>query len=107
MRWPLVSLQNPPFGSVGMHYGAGLGLGIVAGDVMRTVYPCNQSDFNRCRPPLPLNTRAESSIPPVVPIVTVVLGVDFRVPSIEGWEAKLEAGFYDAFFLGLGLVYRF
>ena len=91
---------------VGMHYGAGLGIGIVAGDLVRTIYSCNQSDFNRCRPPIVLNTRPEGKVPPVVPIVNVVLGVDFRVPSIDRWEAKIEAGFYDAFFLGLGIGYR-
>ncbi len=91
---------------IGMHYGAGLGIGIVAGDIVRTIYACNESDFNRCRPPTPLNTLAETSVPPVVPIVNVVLGVDFRVPSIDRWEAKIEAGFYDAFFLGLGVGYR-
>ena len=73
---------------------------------MRTVYSCNQSDFNQCRPPAMLNTRAETQVPPVVPIVNVVVGIDFRVPTIDAWEAKIEAGFYDAFFLGLGLGYR-
>jgi hypothetical protein len=91
---------------VGMHYGAGLGIGIVTGHVVRTIYSCNESDFGRCRPPATLNTRAETSVPPVVPIVNVVVGVDFRVPSVDRWEVKLEAGFYDAFFLGLGVGYR-
>jgi len=35
-----------------------------------------------------------------------VVGIDFRVPTIDAWEVKIEAGFYDAFFLGLGVGYR-
>ena len=91
---------------VGIHYGAGLGIGIVGGDIVRTVYGCRASDFGQCRPPPVLNTRRESSVPPVVPIVNVVAGVDFRVPTIERWEAKIEIGFFDAFFVGLGVVYQ-
>ena len=49
--------------------------------------------------------RAETNVPPAVPIVNVVnvvVGVDFRVPTIDGWEAKIEAGFFDAFLPGAG-----
>jgi len=43
----------------------------------------------------------------VVPILNAVLGVDFRVPTLRGWEARIEGGFYDAFFLGGGVGYTF
>ncbi len=46
-------------------------------------------------------------MPPALPIVNVLIGVDFRLPHVRGWEAKLEGGFYDAFFLGGGVGYTF
>lgn len=49
----------------------------------------------------------DGNVPPVVPIVDVVVGVDFRIPNVRGWEAKIEGGFYDAFFLGGGVAYTF
>jgi hypothetical protein len=33
--------------------------------------------------------------------------VDFRLPQVRGWEAKLETGFYDAFFVGAAVGYTF
>ena len=50
---------------------------------------------------------ADPNKPPVLPIVNVVVGVDFRLPQVRGWEARLEGGFYDAFFLGGAVGYTF
>jgi hypothetical protein len=50
---------------------------------------------------------ADPNVPPILPIVNVLVGVDFRLPRVRGWEAKLEGGFYDAFFLGGGVGYTF
>ena len=47
------------------------------------------------------------SIPAAVPIFNAVVGVDFRLPQVRGWEARIEGGFYDAFFLGGGVGYTF
>jgi hypothetical protein len=120
----------------GMHYGAGLGLGLVTGKVLRTSNSnctgANAGDFTQCKPlnipcspagcsdaalagtmgsgvddPTDPHRFAEPSIPPALPIVNVVLGVDFRLPRVRGWEAKLEGGFYDAFFFGGGVGYTF
>jgi hypothetical protein len=49
----------------------------------------------------------DGNVPPAVPIVNVVVGVDFRLPQVRGWEAKIEGGFYDAFFLGGAVGYTF
>jgi hypothetical protein len=49
----------------------------------------------------------DSNIPGVLPIINLVVGIDFRVPKVRGWEAKIEGGFYDAFFLGGGVGYSF
>ena len=49
----------------------------------------------------------DPNMPPVLPIVNLVVGVDFRLPQVRGWEAKIEGGFYNAFFLGGGVGYTF
>jgi hypothetical protein len=96
----------------GMHYGAGVGIGILGGDIQRTknqnmnCNAMNAGDPSKCTPgpaaPFPL-----ADVPAAVPILNAVLGVDFRVPTLRGWEARLEGGFYDAFFLGGGVGYTF
>jgi len=121
----------------GMHYGAGIGIGIVAGDILRTSNDptlCNEmnaGDVNQCYPrgsmpngsggrtllpqtllpgpddPTNPHRFADPNVPPVLPILNIVIGIDFRLPQVRGWEAKLEGGFYDAFFLGGGVAYTF
>jgi hypothetical protein len=122
---------------LGMHWGAGVGLAIVAGDVLRTSNDpalCNEANagsLSQCHPRGVTCTDASCSeqqlqglgsgpddannphrfsdgnVPPVIPVVNAVVGVDFRVPSIRGWEATIEGGFYDAFFLGGSVGYTF
>jgi len=118
----------------GIHYGAGLGLAIVQGDVLRTSsYGCTEQNINTCRPrvcnggpctPKTLTEQGlkdsqtgqpdnpdtphrfrEGSIPGAIPIINLVLGIDFRIPTVPGLELRLEGGFFDAFFLGGGAAY--
>ena len=122
----------------GMHYGAGIGVGIVAGDILRTsndpalCTEANAGDVSSatrvvrrvhgpaaasCASPAtlvpgpddPTNPHrfADPNVPPVLPIVNIVIGFDFRLPQVRGWEATIEGGFYDAFFLGGGVGYTF
>jgi hypothetical protein len=124
----------------GMHYGAGLGLAIITGRMLRTSdgspeCATNAGDFTKCYPvglpggPCPPSGCSDAAlaattgtgadgpqsphrfqdgnVPPALPIVNVLVGVDFRVPRVRGWEAKIEGGFYDAFFLGGGVGYTF
>jgi hypothetical protein len=120
----------------GMHYGAGLGLGIVTGHMLRTsngtgCTEANAGDFTKCHPigadcppsgctdaslnalgrgpddPANPHRFTDPNVPPALPIVNVVVGFDFRLPRVRGWEAKIEGGFYDAFFLGGGVGYTF
>jgi hypothetical protein len=122
---------------IGMHYGAGVGIAIVGGDILRTSDDpalCNEQNAGNlaaCHPRAVMCTSAscneqqlqglgpgpddpnnphrfsDNNVPPVIPVVNVVVGVDFRVPSIRGWEATIEGGFYDAFFLGGSVGYTF
>ena len=119
---------------IGVHYGAGLGLGIVQGDVLRTSSAgCTEKDIGNsklCRPNVckspnggcteaelrPTQTGAqdqwntphrfrENSIPPAIPVLNLVFGLDFRIPQAPGLEFRLDAGFFDALFLGGGVGY--
>ena len=121
---------------IGMHYGVGLGVGIVTGKILRTsdssaCTESNAGDLTKCHPlgitctptscpEKPLATTMGSydqpdhpsrftdpHVPGIIPIVNAVVGVDFRVPSLRGWEAKVEGGFYDAIFVGGGVAYTF
>lgn len=100
----------------GMHYGAGVGIGIIGGNIQRTkaldgnCTAQNVGDPNQCTHTSitsVASTAPLADVPPVVPILNAVLGVDFRVPTLRGWEARIEGGFYDAFFLGGGVGYTF
>ncbi len=97
----------------GMHYGAGLGVGIMGGHIIRQrnqngdCTEANAGDPTMCTPgpAPPFNQSAD--VPSAVPILNAVVGLDFRVPTLRGWEARIEGGFYDAFFLGGGVGYTF
>jgi len=99
----------------GIHYGAGFGIGIVAGHIDRTVIhnaACTDAtagDTSVCKPVAANgdHSMVSGDVPPVVPIINVQAGVDFRVPKLRGWEARLEGGFYDAFYLGGAVGYTF
>jgi len=120
----------------GMHYGAGIGVGIVAGDILRTSNNpavCREDNAGNVAVCNPVGSRVTSSglvlspqsltpgpddptnphrfadpnVPPVLPIVNIVIGFDFRLPQVRGWEATIEGGFYNAFFLGGGVGYTF
>jgi hypothetical protein len=119
----------------GIHYGAGIGIGIVGGKLLRTSNSgCteqNAGDLSQCHPvgvscsttscseqglqalppgmdsPATPSRFAEPSVPPVLPIVNVLVGFDFRLPQVRGWEAKLQGGFHNTFFLGGGIAYTF
>jgi hypothetical protein len=96
----------------GIHYGAGVGIGILGGHIDRTKMlagctDANAGDTSMCKPGVNSTTAELADVPPAVPIFNVQLGVDFRVPKLRGWEARLEGGFYDAFYLGGGVGYTF
>jgi hypothetical protein len=118
----------------GWRYGAGFGVAVVRGELLRisnaNCTPENAGDERRCRPSFcpeagctesrlqaseggidlgpgqPARYR-EPDVPGAVPIVHFSLGLDLHLPRFPGFEARLEGGFYDAFFLGLGWSYIF
>jgi len=120
---------------LGFYYGAGLGLGILTGKVLRTsAANCNSSnvgDLTQCKPivcagstcteaelaaseggkdngPGEPHRFKESSIPGALPIINFVGGMTLRFPEARGLELRLlEAGFHNAFFLGSSVAYLF
>jgi hypothetical protein len=94
----------------GLRYGAGFGLGILTGHIVRTMLSdgqCNAQNASTCRPTANETAFNSGSVPPAVPILNVDLGVDFRIPKAKGLEIRLDGGFYDTFFLGGAVAYAF
>jgi hypothetical protein len=112
----------------GIHYGAGLGLAVVRGKVLRTSATYNQtkdqysvvyngtticdasakcdeaqlskSEGQEDRGPGNPHRFQETSIPGAIPIINLLFGLDFPIPDAKGLEFRVEGGFYDAFFIG-------
>ena len=53
------------------------------------------------------NRFEEDSVPAVLPIVHLLAGTSFHLPELPGFELRLDAGFYNAFYLSLGVGYLF
>jgi hypothetical protein len=49
----------------------------------------------------------DRNVPAAAPILDFLVGFDFHIPDVKGLELRLEGGFYDAFFLGLGGAWLF
>jgi hypothetical protein len=111
----------------GIHYGAGLGLAVVRGKILRTSATSNgQGGFTvqsngqticdasaKCNEAALVRTQTgqdngpgdphrfeETSVPGAIPIINLLFGVDFPIPDAKGLEFRLEGGFFDAFFIG-------
>jgi hypothetical protein len=121
----------------GIHYGAGLGLAVVRGKILRTSAQCDpatgqchvqiatptvtcggpnqaactESDLNlstgRDNGPYDAHRFQETSVPGAVPIINLLFGLDFPIPDAKGLEFRVEGGFYDAFFIGGTAGYAF
>lgn len=119
----------------GIHYGAGLGLAIVRGKVLRTSArqgsngqftvvnsagqqmcdasaKCNETLLNQSQGqpdqgPGDPHRFQETNVPGALPIINLLLGVDFRIPlpNRQSVEFRVEGGFFDAFFVGLTAGY--
>ena len=112
----------------GIHYGAGLGLAVVRGKILRTSATYNQATNQYtvvsngteiCHANATCDEKAlaatqgpkdlgpgqphrfeETSIPGAIPIINLLFGLDFPIPDAKGLEFRVEGGFYDAFFIG-------
>jgi hypothetical protein len=119
---------------VAFRYGAGLGVAIMTGQMLRTsAAGCteqNAGDTTVCKPivcrgatctekdlqdsqgrvdngPGDPHRFADGNVPGAIPILNLVTGLDFHIPQAKGLELRLEGGFYNAFFLGMAAGYLF
>lgn len=122
--------------SVGMHYGGGVGIGIVTGRMLRTSNgtdgcALSPGDPTKCFPKFDAcpqgpcteaqlkgregGTDSASSpsrhpdghVPTVYPIVNLVTGLDIRLPNVPGLAMKFEIGyFFPYFFFGPSVAYQ-
>lgn len=116
-------------------YGAGLGLAIITGQMLRVSNAgCTEQNVGntlQCKPsycpptgcteelhvrnsqgrldqgPTDAHRFKDTNVPGAVPILNLVTGIDFHIPSVKGLELRAEGGFYNAFFLGLAAGYIF
>jgi len=88
---------------VALRYGAGIGLGIMMGEVLRTDYVCPGTEL--AAPPCFQDPAAENinspedKVPPVFPVLNAVLGLQFR--PHKSVSINLEAGMRTIFYTGL------
>ncbi len=98
-----------PFSSTwGLRYGIGIGLGILQGDILETDYECpgNRYELDACmQQPNADDVRRPIDLPPVVPIMTALLGVQYA-PS-ERVAINLEGGLQTVFFIGVSAAVFF
>lgn len=120
---------------IGMHYGGGIGVGIVTGKMLRTsngsdgcatdpgsvvnchpivctTGPCTEAQLRLTEgggnegPGNPVRF-ADNHIPAIYPIVNLITGLDVRLPTVPGFAIKLDVGyFFPYFFGGLSAAYQ-
>jgi hypothetical protein len=90
-----------------LRYGAGIGVGIITGDVLRTDFVCTDSNVDSCmESPTAVNVRTpEEDIPPVFPIVNVVVGLQLR--PVGNLHINIEGGIRTLPFFGATVGYMF
>ena len=108
-----------PGKGIGAGTGVGVGMGTEAGIPTRALITSNATNGSgginldpsvlMPGPDDPTNPHRfkDPNVPPVLPVVNLVIGVDFRLPQVRGWEGRIEGGFYNAFFLGTAIGYTF
>lgn len=90
-----------------LRYGAGIGLGVLMGEVLRTDYVCSGTeltlDNNQCvqrtSPPAENVRTPEDKVPPVFPVLNAVIGVQFR--PVKKVSINAELGMRTAFYYGI------
>jgi hypothetical protein len=90
---------------VALRYGAGIGLGFILGDVLRTDFVCSTSDPATCsqKPNAEHVRDPEEDVPPVFPIVNLLVGAQFR--PTDKITINVEGGIRTVPYVGVSFGY--
>jgi len=120
---------------VGIHYGGGVGIGIVVGKMLRTsnmapgcqdnpgsvtdcfpsklcnVGPCTEGQLHASEGGSDSSDNpsrfSDKHVPAAYPIINLVTGLDVRLPSVPGLAVKIDLGYFlPYFFLGGSVAYQ-
>jgi hypothetical protein len=85
-----------------LRYGAGLGLGIIRGQVLQTDMICSSDRIQEDCVDDPNGEKQETpaDIPPVVPVVNILVGVELR--PVKPIAVHLDVGIHTVPFIGAG-----
>lgn len=98
--------HTPVHDKVALRYGAGVGLGFIRGEVLRTDQVCSTSDPNDCENQQGGQVRVpEDDIPPVFPVINLLVGAQIR--PVANIAINLEAGIRTVPYLGTTITYFF
>jgi hypothetical protein len=90
-----------------LRYGAGLGIGYIMGDMVRTDYLCSSDDVESCsQDPAAVDIEAvDEDMPPVFPVLSVLLG--FQIRPFENVAINVEGGIRTVPFVGTSVSMLF
>lgn len=88
-----------------LRYGAGLGVGYIMGEMLRTDATCLNDDVNSCQKVPGAPSEPEKDLPPVLPIVNVLMG--FQVRPFANLAINIEGGIRTVPFVGTTMAFLF
>lgn len=89
-----------------LRYGAGLGIGLLQGDVLQSDRICTGTTVDTCNLPDPAGQADKpADLPPVFPVVNVIVGAQIR--PIKSVAINIEGGIRTAPFFGTTLAVMF
>ena len=90
-----------------LRYGAGLGLGYIRGNVLRTDYVCSDEDVSSCQQdPAAVDVKTpDPDIPPLFPVLNVLVGVQIR--PLDNVAINIEGGIRTVPFVGTTVAVLF
>jgi hypothetical protein len=89
-----------------LHYGAGLGIGLLRGQILQTDYACANDQTDSCvQDPNAVDIDAPADTPPVFPVVNMIVG--FQIRPVKYVSINLEGGIRTVPFIGttVGVMY--
>ena len=98
-------LHTPLTKNLALRYGAGLGLGVLLGEVTHVDRGCTSSDPDSCTIETAGGQKIAYDLPPVMPVINVVFGLQIR--PIEKMTINVEGGIRTLPFFGVSGTYFF